>query len=42
MAIAVNRKLNPTDVAYALTDLHILRGPPEYIKPPSHQSHCNR
>jgi hypothetical protein len=42
MAIAVNRKLNPTEVAYALTDLHILRGPRGYIKSPSHQSHCNR
>jgi hypothetical protein len=37
MVIAVNRNLNPTYVAYALTDLHILRGPPEYIKSPSHR-----
>ncbi len=31
--IRVDRKLNSTDVLDALTDLFILRGPPEYIIP---------
>ena len=30
--IRVDRKLNSTDVLDALTDLFILRGPPEYIR----------
>ena len=30
--IRVKRKLNSTDVVDALTDLFILRGPPEYIR----------
>ena len=30
--ICVDRKLNSTDVLDALTDLFILRGPPEYIR----------
>ncbi len=30
--IRVDRKLNSTNVADALTDLFILRGPPEYIR----------
>ena len=30
--IKVKRKLNSTDVVDALTDLFILRGPPEYIR----------
>ena len=30
--IRVDRKLNSTDVVDALTDLFILRGPPEYIR----------
>lgn len=30
--IRVDRKLNSTDVVEALTDLFILRGPPEYIR----------
>ena len=30
--IRVERKLNSTDVVDALTDLFILRGPPEYIR----------
>lgn len=30
--IKVKRKLNSTDVFDALTDLFILRGPPEYIR----------
>ncbi len=33
LAIRVKRKLNSTDVVDALTDLFILRGPPEFIKP---------
>lgn len=32
LAIRVNRKLNSTDVVDALTDLFILRGPPEFIR----------
>ena len=32
LTIRVNRKLNSTDVLDALTDLFILRGPPEYIR----------
>jgi putative transposase len=28
----VKRRLNPTDVVDALTDLFILRGPPEFIR----------
>ncbi|MCH2163113.1 MAG: IS3 family transposase [Marinovum sp.] len=32
LMIRVNRKLNSTDVLDALTDLFILRGPPEYIR----------
>jgi len=32
LMIRVNRKLNSTDVVDALTDLFILRGPPEYIR----------
>jgi transposase InsO family protein len=31
--IRAERKLNSTDVVDALTDLFILRGPPEYIRP---------
>lgn len=30
--IRVKRKLNSTDVVDALTDLFILRGPPEFIR----------
>ena len=30
--IRVDRKLNSTDVVDALTDLFILRGPPEFIR----------
>ncbi len=30
--IRVERRLNSTDVVDALTDLFILRGPPEYIR----------
>lgn len=30
--ICVDRKLNSTDVQDTLTDLFILRGPPEYIR----------
>ncbi len=32
LAIRVRRKLNSTDVVDALTDLFILRGPPEFIR----------
>ena len=32
LMIAVDRKLNSTDVVNALTDLFILRGAPEYIR----------
>ena len=32
LVIRVKRRLNSTDVADALTDLFILRGPPEYIR----------
>lgn len=32
LMICVDRKLNSTDVLDALTDLFILRGPPEYIR----------
>jgi transposase InsO family protein len=32
LTIRVERKLNSTDVVDALTDLFILRGPPEYIR----------
>jgi transposase InsO family protein len=32
LVIRVKRKLNSTDVVDALTDLLILRGPPEYIR----------
>lgn len=32
LMIGVDRKLNSTDVLDALTDLFILRGPPEYIR----------
>ena len=32
LMIRVDRKLNTTDVLDALTDLFILRGPPEYIR----------
>ena len=32
LKIRVDRKLNSTDVLDALTDLFILRGPPEYIR----------
>ena len=32
LMIRVNRKLNSTDVVDALTDLFILRGPPEYVR----------
>lgn len=32
LMIRVNRQLNSTDVLDALTDLFILRGPPEYIR----------
>lgn len=32
LMIRVNRKLNSTDVLDALTDLFILRGPPDYIR----------
>lgn len=32
LMIRVDRKLNSTDVVDALTDLFILRGPPEYIR----------
>jgi len=32
LAIRVNRKLNSTDVVDALTDLFILRGPPEFMR----------
>lgn len=32
LMIRVNRELNSTDVLDALTDLFILRGPPEYIR----------
>jgi len=32
LMICVDRKLNSTDVVDALTDLFILRGPPEYIR----------
>ena len=34
LLIRIDRKLNPTDVVDALTDLFILRGPPEYIRSP--------
>ena len=30
--IRVDRRLNSTDVVDALTDLFILRGPPEFIR----------
>ena len=30
--LRVDRRLNSTDVVNALTDLFILRGPPEYIR----------
>jgi putative transposase len=33
LVIRVNRRLNSTDVLAALTDLFILSGPPEYIRP---------
>ena len=32
LVIRVKRKLNSTDVVDALTDLFILRGPPEFIR----------
>ena len=32
LMIRVDRKLNSTDVVDALTDLFILRGPPEFIR----------
>ena len=32
LMMRVDRKLNSTDVLDALTDLFILRGPPEYIR----------
>ncbi|SDM07367.1 Integrase core domain-containing protein [Aliiruegeria lutimaris] len=32
LMIRVDRKLNSTDVVDALTDLFILRGPPDYIR----------
>ena len=32
LMIRLARKLNSTDVVDALTDLFILRGPPEYIR----------
>ena len=32
LVIRVDRKLNSTDVVDALTDLFILRGPPEFIR----------
>jgi transposase InsO family protein len=32
LAIRVKRKLNSTDVLDSLTDLFILRGPPEFIR----------
>ena len=32
LAIRVKRKLNPTDVINALTDLFILRGPPAFVR----------
>ncbi len=32
LAIKVKRRLNSTDVVDALTDLFILRGPPEFIR----------
>ncbi len=32
LMIRVDRKLNSTDVLDALTDLFILRGPPEYVR----------
>ena len=32
LTIRVERKLNSTDVVDALTDLFILRGPPEFIR----------
>ena len=35
LAIRVKRKLNSVDVVDALTDLFIMRGPPEYIRSPS-------
>lgn len=35
LTIKVERKLNSTDVVDALTDLFILRGPPEFIRSPS-------
>ena len=35
LVIRVKRRLNSTDVVDALTDLFILRGPPEFIRSPS-------
>ena len=35
--IRINRTLDPTDVLGALTDISILRGPPEYIKSDNRQ-----
>ncbi|EDM72278.1 Integrase, catalytic region [Roseobacter sp. AzwK-3b] len=32
LMIRIDRKLNSTDVLDALTDLFILRGPPDYIR----------
>ena len=32
LVIRVDRKLNSTDVVDALTDLFIMRGPPEFIR----------
>jgi putative transposase len=42
LVIRVKRKLNSTDVVDALTDLFILRGPPRFIRSPSHRLRCNR
>ena len=36
LVIRVERKLNSTDVIDILTDLFILRGPPGFIRSPSH------
>ena len=40
--IRVKRRLNSTDVVDALTDLFILRGPPEFIRSPSRGLHATR
>ena len=42
LVIRVKRRLNSTDVVDALTNLFILRGPPEFIRSPSRGLHANR